>query len=613
MALIAVAADKGAPGVTTTSVALAAVWPRPVLLAECDAAGGDLVYRLPSADGTRLDPRRGLLSLAVSARRGLEPRQVWEHAQKLRGGLDVLVGVTNAEQGAGLDPLWGQVGAALAGLPDADVIADCGRVGSEGRYYDLLARADAVVMITRASLGDMVRIRDRVSVVDAAVRRRTGAGRVSVLVIANYKSFSAALGEVKQVLSSGDWPAPILGGIAYEPRSAELLSGEWGGKLDKSLLIRTAREVAGDLSGQLPGGPAAPRQAAAARPAAGAHPAPAVHAAVVQPAPARPPVAHPAPAGPPASVLPPLPAPASDPLAVPTAPEPRPEASAWPSAAEHWPQQRSLTPLPPGQLPAPGHPAAEPAPAPVSPLHRPAPSPPTLPYQRPAAAPVAPAEAEPSALPAARLAPRQPQVPQPPQPLQPQPPGPQQSGAHQPGGRTPARPAPLRAVPQLPGPTTGSQPRTGPQQAVPQQPVPQQPVPRQFGSEQLGSGQSEAGRFEAEPFGWPSQQHPAQPPAGRRELDPPHREQPFPPRADYPERTSYPERTDYPEGGSYSARRDYPRDDEYPAQPEQPEHSDELIPGLRRGQPATDGGRGAGRGRHAGGSSGQVTAEPGRR
>ena len=47
MALIAVAADKGAPGVTTASVALAAVWPRPVLLAECDPAGGDLVYRLP--------------------------------------------------------------------------------------------------------------------------------------------------------------------------------------------------------------------------------------------------------------------------------------------------------------------------------------------------------------------------------------------------------------------------------------------------------------------------------------------------------------------------------------------------------------------------------------
>jgi len=42
VALIAVAADKGAPGVTTACIALAAVWPRQVLLAECDPAGGDL-------------------------------------------------------------------------------------------------------------------------------------------------------------------------------------------------------------------------------------------------------------------------------------------------------------------------------------------------------------------------------------------------------------------------------------------------------------------------------------------------------------------------------------------------------------------------------------------
>src|SRR5215469_17289701 len=138
MALIAVAADKGSPGVTTSSVALAAVWPRPVLLAECDPAGGDLVYRLPAASGGQLDVRRGLLSLAVAARRGLQPQQVWEHAQKLLGGLDVLTGVTNAEQGAGLNPLWGQVGRVLAGVPQADVIADCGRIGTDGPHYDLL-------------------------------------------------------------------------------------------------------------------------------------------------------------------------------------------------------------------------------------------------------------------------------------------------------------------------------------------------------------------------------------------------------------------------------------------------------------------------------------------
>jgi hypothetical protein len=253
MALIAIAADKGSPGVTTTAVALAAVWPRPVLLAECDPAGGDLVYRLPGGDGQRLDARRGLLSLAVAARRGLQPHQVWEHVQKLRGGLDVLTGVTSAEQGAGLEALWGSVGAVLAALPQADVIADCGRIGVDGPYYDFIAHAAAVVMITRATLGEVVRMRERTAAVAAAVHRRGRPGtRAAVVVIADHRHFTGALAEVAQSLDQGAAPAAVLGGLADEPKSADLLRGEWGGKLDKSLLIRTARQIASHLAGQLP-------------------------------------------------------------------------------------------------------------------------------------------------------------------------------------------------------------------------------------------------------------------------------------------------------------------------------------------------------------------------
>ncbi|MBO0787324.1 MAG: hypothetical protein J2P33_14765, partial [Actinobacteria bacterium] len=186
MALIAVAADKGAPGVTTSSVVLAAVWPRPVLLAECDASGGDLVYRLPAAGGGRLDPQRGLLSLAVASRHGLQPQQVWEHTQQLHGGLDVLTGVTSSEQGAGLEPLWGAVGDAFARLPQADVIADCGRLGVEGSHYDLLARAATVVLITRGTLGEVIRLRERIAVLSTALGRRAGFGaRISVVVVAD--------------------------------------------------------------------------------------------------------------------------------------------------------------------------------------------------------------------------------------------------------------------------------------------------------------------------------------------------------------------------------------------------------------------------------------------
>ena len=260
MALIAIASDKGAPGVTTAALALAAVWPRPVLLAECDQAGGDLVYRFPAAGGGHLDPRRGVLSLAVVARRGMQPQQVWEHVQKLHGGLDVLAGVTNAEQGAGLSLLWGPIGKALAALPQADVIADCGRLGADGPLYDLLVEATAVVLVSKVHVADVIRLRDRASAFAAAVqsRGRRGFG-VGVVVVAEHKKFRAALGEVQHVLGQANAPATVLGGIAHDTKGADLLSGEWGGNLDRTMLIKTAREVAQQLVQGLPpvGDPAA--------------------------------------------------------------------------------------------------------------------------------------------------------------------------------------------------------------------------------------------------------------------------------------------------------------------------------------------------------------------
>ena len=258
MALIAVAADKGAPGVTTTCVALAAVWPRPVLLAECDPAGGDLACRLPAAGGGHLDPGRGLLSLAVAGRRGLGPGQILEHTQKLSGGLDVLAGVVTAEQGAGLEPLWGPAGSALAQLPGLDVIADCGRIGADGPPYDLFAYASAVVLVTRDTLGEVVRLRERVTAVTTALaRRHRSSTPVAVGVVAGHRRFHAALAEVRQALGP-DGAARVVGGLAYDPPSAEALRGEWGGRLNRSLLMRTARDLAGRLAAPLGAPVAAP-------------------------------------------------------------------------------------------------------------------------------------------------------------------------------------------------------------------------------------------------------------------------------------------------------------------------------------------------------------------
>jgi hypothetical protein len=294
MALIVIAADKGAPGVTTTALALAAVWPRPVLLAECDPSGGDLVYRFPAAHGGSLDPRRGLLTLAVAARRGLQPGQLWEHTQKMAGGLDVLTGVINAEQGAGLGTLWGPLGGLFAAMAGGDVIADCGRLGADGPQYDLVTQAAVVLLVTRPHAGDVIRLRDRAAAVASAASARGRRGFTSaVAVIADQRTLRATAAEVSQALAQGNVPAGVVGGLADDPKGAELLRGEWGGRLDKTLLIRTARETAQQLATSLPAArdaepqPAKPQPVPPQYPAAAPPPYPAPESPV-QPQPVQP-------------------------------------------------------------------------------------------------------------------------------------------------------------------------------------------------------------------------------------------------------------------------------------------------------------------------------------
>ncbi|GAA4621776.1 hypothetical protein GCM10023196_011400 [Actinoallomurus vinaceus] len=290
MALIVLAADKGAPGVTTAAVAIAAVWPRPVLLAECDQAGGDLVYRLPGEDGGMLNPARGMLSLAATARRGLRTEQVWEHTQRLVGGLDVLAGLANAEQAHGLTWLWGPLGRAFAGLtvpgppgegaapgmappvnggppptvpPGAvpvDVVADCGRLGAGSAVTDLLREASTIVLFTRATLEHVAHLRERINALASELGGHA-APPIGVVVVADPREYRTSLTEVGRIISNAKLPASVLGGFALDPKGAEMLRGRWGGRLDRSLLIRSARQIAGGLAARAAGGPETGREA----------------------------------------------------------------------------------------------------------------------------------------------------------------------------------------------------------------------------------------------------------------------------------------------------------------------------------------------------------------
>jgi len=70
---------------------------------------------------------------------------------------------------------------------------------------------------------------------------------VSVVVVADHRRFHAALSETGRALGPGG-AARVVGGLAYEPKSAESLGGEPGGRLGRSLLLRTARDLARRLA-----------------------------------------------------------------------------------------------------------------------------------------------------------------------------------------------------------------------------------------------------------------------------------------------------------------------------------------------------------------------------
>ncbi|WP_103501048.1 hypothetical protein, partial [Streptomyces sp. SM14] len=260
MALIAVAADKGSPGATTTAVALAALWPRRALLAEVDPAGGDLVYRSARENGRPLDPGTGLLSLAATARRGIAAEQLWDHSQRVAGGLDVIVGLTSSDQGAGVSGQWGALGKAFADLAQsphqeaaADVIADCGRLGPDSPTLALLPHATVVLLVTRIQPENLAHVRERAVALNNKLHgqqrgaAQIGKPQVGLVLVADPAQGGRIAGQVNDMMAASHAGARIAGLVADDPAGAEQLSGRRRGRVDKSLLVRSVRKVVSDL------------------------------------------------------------------------------------------------------------------------------------------------------------------------------------------------------------------------------------------------------------------------------------------------------------------------------------------------------------------------------
>ncbi len=226
-----VGAVAGAPGVTTTLLALVATWPaeRPVLVVELGPAGGDLAtwLDLPAAPST--------VTLATEGRHGLSAELVWGHTHPLPGPgrVRLLAGPPGSEQALAARRRLVEAGLAgvLAGL-DADVLVDAGWVGPG----PLLGAPPAgrLLLAVRPTVAQVRHLRARPQV----------AADAAGLVLVGTSPYRPE--EVADAVG-----LPVLGIVPEDARAAAALAqGGPTRRLARTPLLRSARLLAGTLSTQ---------------------------------------------------------------------------------------------------------------------------------------------------------------------------------------------------------------------------------------------------------------------------------------------------------------------------------------------------------------------------
>ena len=235
MTVIALASARGAPGVSTTAAAVAAVWParRRVVLVEADAAGGVLAARYG------LSAERGLVSLGTALRRGADAAAIWEHTQVLPGGVQAVLAAPAGEQVRATLQLCGARLPEVLGGTDADVVIDVGRLGVSPATAQLAGAADALVILARP------RVEELAAVAACAAQLRSGRAEVWLAPVGD-RPYPPA--EVAAAVG-----LPVAGVVADDRRGAEALAtGAAARAVRRSRLIRSARELVGWLTSPAP-------------------------------------------------------------------------------------------------------------------------------------------------------------------------------------------------------------------------------------------------------------------------------------------------------------------------------------------------------------------------
>ncbi|MEV0449791.1 hypothetical protein [Streptomyces sp. NPDC050600] len=228
MAVIALAGLPGAPGVTSTALALLRTWPleegRRLVLAECDPDGGAV---LAGALQGQVAADRGLRNLAVSSRTQDLVTAFWpqlialenDEKRSERNRL-LLPGLTSPDQASSLTPVWGQLADLFAGIDGHghDVLVDLGRSGAFGPAGVLALRADTVLLVMRGTVRSVHAAATRIQTLRALMDGESGRGSGALgLLLIRQGPFGPR--EVETELG-----VRVVASLPYRPEEAAVLS-----------------------------------------------------------------------------------------------------------------------------------------------------------------------------------------------------------------------------------------------------------------------------------------------------------------------------------------------------------------------------------------------------
>jgi hypothetical protein len=244
MTVYAAMSVKGAPGASTTVLALACVWPRPVLVIDADPAGGDLATLLGSADGSA---SWGLLDAALQARRSETGAGVlWSRAAPLTadGQVRLLGGGSESSSVVVVSEHWLEIVRELRMLATdtgdpVDVLIDAGRLQQAAPWW-MLASADVLLPMLNPTVAHVAaarrwlpELRDRVAV---------STDRLPALGIVCIGDRPHPPGEVADALR-----VPVVGVVADDPATAQGWTSGGERRWARSRLLRSAANLIPEL------------------------------------------------------------------------------------------------------------------------------------------------------------------------------------------------------------------------------------------------------------------------------------------------------------------------------------------------------------------------------